>query len=68
MNRQQCHIVIDSVAVVFTRDRIMSVDDNTVGSAGNFVCEYEPLILVTRGDEMPKANYGTRLHPTYEVL
>ena len=28
---------------------------------------YEPLILVTRGDEMPKKNYERKLHPTYEV-
>ena len=29
--------------------------------------EYESTILVTRGDEMPKKNYGKKLHPTYEV-
>ena len=36
------------------------------GSEGG-VCEFEPLILVTRGDELPKKNYERRLHPTYEV-
>lgn len=25
------------------------------------------IILVTRGDELPKKNYETKLHPTYEV-
>jgi hypothetical protein len=29
--------------------------------------EYEAIILVTRGDEMPKKNYEKKLHPTYEV-
>lgn len=40
---------------------------NVAGSGAMGVCEYEPLILVTRGDEMPKKNYETKLHPTYEV-
>ena len=25
-------------------------------------------VLVKRGDELPKKNYETKLHPTYEVL
>ena len=31
--------------------------------------ESDPIvvILVTRGDELPKKNYETKLHPTYEV-
>jgi hypothetical protein len=28
---------------------------------------YDPIILVTRGDELPKKNYEKKLHPTYEV-
>jgi hypothetical protein len=36
--------------------------------AANNVAEYEALILVTRGDELPKKNYEKRLHPTYEVI
>jgi hypothetical protein len=37
------------------------------GLGSDASCEYQPLILVTRGDEMPKKNYETKLHPTYEV-
>lgn len=28
---------------------------------------YEPIILVKRGDELPKKNFEKKLHPTYEV-
>ena len=28
---------------------------------------YEPVILVTRGDERPKKNWESKKHPTYEV-
>lgn len=35
------------------------------GAIGNFECE--PFILVTRGDELLKKVYETKLHPTYEV-
>jgi hypothetical protein len=28
---------------------------------------FEPVILVTRGDDMPKKNYEKKKHPTYEV-
>jgi hypothetical protein len=27
----------------------------------------EPVVLVTRGDDLPKKNYEKRKHPTYEV-
>lgn len=30
--------------------------------------EYEVVVLVTRGDELPKKNYEKKKHPTYEVL
>jgi hypothetical protein len=29
--------------------------------------DYEAVILVTRGDDLPKKNYEKKLHPTYEV-
>jgi hypothetical protein len=29
---------------------------------------YQPIALVTRGDEKPKKNYQTKKHPTYEVI
>lgn len=29
--------------------------------------DYEPIVLVTRGDELPKKNYEKKVHPTYEV-
>jgi hypothetical protein len=29
--------------------------------------QYEPIILVTRGDSLPKRNYERKTHPTYEV-
>lgn len=28
---------------------------------------FEAIILVTRGDELPKKNYERKKHPTYEV-
>ncbi len=34
----------------------------------NTEMEFEAVILVIRGDEMPKKNYEKKLHPTYEVI
>lgn len=28
---------------------------------------FEPIVLVARGDELPKKNYEKKVHPTYEV-
>ena len=43
----------------------MIVDSNSSSSGGGSV----PIVtvLVKRGDELPKKNYETKLHPTYEV-
>jgi len=42
-------------------------NETASNAPGPALHEYEPLILVTRGDELPKKNYERKLHPTYEV-
>ena len=43
----------------------MIVDNNSSSNSSSGVPTVS--VLVRRGDELPKKNYETKLHPTYEV-